>query len=260
MRKFILLLITTITFGQASNQMVTFTQAQSLGFALNAGQAHVTSNQCMTKAAILAKYNVTISGYASNQLVPRSVWVNAVTYYTYSIALGTTEGTSATCSSYNPANSVYSASSTIQSPMTFYANTALTIAYSGGGLNHFHASGNQLLTINNSGSLTAIAGCSVVDSTPPSIPANFQGTQTSANIASFTWSESTDNVGVIQYFLYQSTNGATGTYSYVTSSSSNNAAIGGLNPNTDYWFTVKAVDGNNNISGASNSVNIYVLH
>ena len=77
MKKYILLLFTTLSFAQASNQMVTFTQAQSLGFALKAGQSHVTSNQCMTKADILAKYNVTISGYADNQLVPRGAWVGA---------------------------------------------------------------------------------------------------------------------------------------------------------------------------------------
>ena len=76
MKKYILLLFTTLSFAQASNQMVTFTQAQSLGFALKSGQSHVTSNQCMTKADILAKYNVTISGYADNQLVPRSAWVS----------------------------------------------------------------------------------------------------------------------------------------------------------------------------------------
>ena len=78
MKKYILLLFTALSFAQASNQMVTFTQAQSLGFALKSGQSHVTSNQCMTKADALAKYNVTISGYADNQLVPRSAWVSAI--------------------------------------------------------------------------------------------------------------------------------------------------------------------------------------
>lgn len=61
----------------ASNQMVTFTDAQSSGFALKAGQSHVTSNQCMTKSEALAKYNLSnsaMASYADNQLVPRSVW------------------------------------------------------------------------------------------------------------------------------------------------------------------------------------------
>ena len=63
----------------STNQMVTFTDAQSGGFTLKAGQSHVTSNQCMTKSEALAKYNVdasAMSSYASNQLVPRSAWVN----------------------------------------------------------------------------------------------------------------------------------------------------------------------------------------
>ena len=58
----------------ASNQMVSFTDAQTSGFTLKSGQSHVTSNQCMTKSEILTKYNVTISGYADNQLVPKSAW------------------------------------------------------------------------------------------------------------------------------------------------------------------------------------------
>lgn len=70
--------------GLASNQMVTFTNAQSGGFTLNAGQSNVTSNQCMTKSDALTKYNLSssaMSSYASNQLVPKSTWVSGVTYY-----------------------------------------------------------------------------------------------------------------------------------------------------------------------------------
>lgn len=75
--KYILILFSVFTFGQASNQMVTFTAAQSLGFSLNSGQSHSSGSQCFTKAAALAKYNLdanAMSAYASNQLVPRSVW------------------------------------------------------------------------------------------------------------------------------------------------------------------------------------------
>jgi hypothetical protein len=79
MKKYILLLFTALSFAQASNQMVSFTQAQSLGFTLKSGQSHVTSNQCMTKTEAFSKYNLDASAmnsYASNQLVPRSAWVN----------------------------------------------------------------------------------------------------------------------------------------------------------------------------------------
>jgi hypothetical protein len=62
----------------ASNQMVSFIDAQTSGFPLKSGQSHVTSNQCMTKSEILTKYNVTISGYDDNQLVPKNGWVGSV--------------------------------------------------------------------------------------------------------------------------------------------------------------------------------------
>ena len=64
-----------------SNQMVSFTDAQTSGATLKSGQSHVTSNQCMTKSEALAKYNLdanAMSSYASNQLVPRSAWVAIV--------------------------------------------------------------------------------------------------------------------------------------------------------------------------------------
>jgi uncharacterized protein (TIGR02145 family) len=64
-----------------SNQMVSYTDAQGGGFTLNAGQSNVGSTQCMTSSQAQAKYNlnaVSMSAYASNQLVPKNVWVNGV--------------------------------------------------------------------------------------------------------------------------------------------------------------------------------------
>lgn len=62
------------------NQMVSFTDAQTSGFPLKAGQSHATSTQCMTKSDILAKYNLDIgttyaNPYADNQLVPVIDWL-----------------------------------------------------------------------------------------------------------------------------------------------------------------------------------------
>jgi hypothetical protein len=68
--------------GLASNQMVSYTDAQGGGFTLNSGQSAVTSNQMMDKTAALTKYNLNatnMSAYAGNQLVPKSAWVAAVT-------------------------------------------------------------------------------------------------------------------------------------------------------------------------------------
>ena len=77
--------------GLASNQMVTFTNAQTSPFTLNAGQSAVTSNECMTKLQALTKYNLdasAMSAYANNQLVPKSVWVSAASGLIFSVALG----------------------------------------------------------------------------------------------------------------------------------------------------------------------------
>jgi len=131
MKKYILLLFTTLSFAQASNQMVTFTQAQSLGFALKSGQSHVTSNQCMTKADILAKYNVTISGYADNQLVPRSAWVGSS--YVYKVS--SSHFNSRLEASNNPFYMVdkYSSSSSIINGMKIYNEPSLLTVYAGHG-------------------------------------------------------------------------------------------------------------------------------
>lgn len=67
----------------AANQMVSFTDAQGSGFGLNASQSHVTSEQCMTKAEIIAKYNVSsasMASYANNQLVPKQAWQTGTVY------------------------------------------------------------------------------------------------------------------------------------------------------------------------------------
>lgn len=63
-----------------SNQEVSFTDAQTSGFPLKAGQSHSTSNQCMTKSEIVAKYTVNIgtayaSSYTDSQLVPVTDWL-----------------------------------------------------------------------------------------------------------------------------------------------------------------------------------------
>ena len=70
----------------SGSQMVSFTDAQTSGFALKQGQSHATSPQCMTKSEILAKYTLDIgttygNPYASNQLVPVVDWIPKGTGY-----------------------------------------------------------------------------------------------------------------------------------------------------------------------------------
>ena len=156
MKKYILLLVSVFSFGQASNQMVTFTQAQSLGYTLNSGQSHTLTDKCMTKSEALAKYNLNasaMSSYASNQLVPKSVLMNVSNYYTYQISAGG-------CSDQIETINLYSSSASIAVGMVFYTNTSLTNTYSGRSLDRFYPNGNQLLAINDSGVLVAVDNCS----------------------------------------------------------------------------------------------------
>ena len=78
--KFILILLFPVfAFAQASNEMVSFSQASTLGFFLKPGETNVASPQCMTKQAALTKYSLSyaaMSAYADNQLVPRNAWVD----------------------------------------------------------------------------------------------------------------------------------------------------------------------------------------
>lgn len=62
-----------------ANQMISHLDISTSGLPLLAGQSHLvtlpTANQCMTKAQVLAKYNLgstNLNAYASNQLVPKS--------------------------------------------------------------------------------------------------------------------------------------------------------------------------------------------
>jgi hypothetical protein len=75
----------------ANNQMVSFTDAQTSGIALKAGQSHVTSNECMTKSQIQAKYNVLtapMNSFASNQLVEKEKWASASSCTPFIISMG----------------------------------------------------------------------------------------------------------------------------------------------------------------------------
>ncbi|MEN9655845.1 MAG: hypothetical protein RL311_777 [Bacteroidota bacterium] len=160
--KYFLILFSAFTFGQASNQMITFTVAQSLGFSLNAGQSHVTSNQCMTKNDALTKYNLSassMSAYASNQLVPRSVWVSGLPYIQYNRTSGGLLASSE-CSKFGDWHTiVYQQISTGR----FFTNSSLTTVFNGNNywyLFYDSVSGNTSnLNIDNSGYVSNSYDC-----------------------------------------------------------------------------------------------------
>lgn len=114
----------------ASNQMVSFTDAQTSGFALNSGQSSVTSNQCMTKNDITTKYNVSVSGYAGNQLVPKSAWVgNSFTFFLSNPKL---TGPSACIFGQPFPITVYSYTSGPYLGDQLYTDPGLTVEFAGG--------------------------------------------------------------------------------------------------------------------------------
>jgi chitodextrinase len=73
------------------------------------------------------------------------------------------------------------------------------------------------------------------DSEPPTAPSSIVASSATATTISLSWSESSDNVGVSRYDVYQS--GAK-----VASSSTTSASVGGLSCGTAYSFGVEAVD------------------
>ncbi|HYJ65676.1 MAG TPA: PA14 domain-containing protein, partial [Parafilimonas sp.] len=85
------------------------------------------------------------------------------------------------------------------------------------------------------------------DTTAPTIPDNFRTTYTTPSTISVAWDASTDNVGVDHYNIY-----INGSLSNVTTQTS--FILTGLTQSTPYALYVKAVDGSNNVSGASSQI------
>lgn len=110
------------------------------------------------------------------------------------------------------------------------------------------AAGN-LSTASNS--LMVTTSPNVVDTTPPTAPLNLVSTQITSSTIDLSWNSSTDNIGVTGYIVYY---GATSVSVTTTS-----ASIVNLASNTNYTFTVKAVDGSGNLSLASNSLTVKTL-
>lgn len=87
------------------------------------------------------------------------------------------------------------------------------------------------------------------DTTAPTAPANLASTAVTTNSVSLSWTASTDNVGVVNYDVY---NGST----LAATVTAPNAVISGLAANTEYTFTVKAKDAAGNVSVASNALKV----
>lgn len=85
----------------------------------------------------------------------------------------------------------------------------------------------------------------VPDTEVPSDPTNLVASNPTDNSIDLSWTASTDNVAVVSYNIYQD-----GVNLY--NSSSTTFTVNGLAPDTNYCFTVKALDAAGNESGFSN--------
>jgi chitinase len=87
------------------------------------------------------------------------------------------------------------------------------------------------------------------DTQPPSAPGSLRSTGADDGSVSLAWNAATDNTGVVAYDVYR---GAT----KATTVTGTTARIDGLAPSTSYSFTVRARDGYDNTSAASNTLTV----
>ena len=91
-----------------------------------------------------------------------------------------------------------------------------------------------------------------LDTEAPTAPATLFAANTTATGTSLSWVQSTDNVGVLGYRIF---NGSV----QIASSSAANYVLADLVANTNYTFSIKAFDAAGNISSSSNSVTVKTL-
>ncbi|MFE8700655.1 glycosyl hydrolase family 18 protein [Cytobacillus sp. FJAT-54145] len=94
-----------------------------------------------------------------------------------------------------------------------------------------------------------IAEAAKPDRKAPTAPTNLQATNITDSSVSLDWTNSTDNVGVTGYNVYQNN-------SYIGNTSSTHYVVKSLAPNTTYSFHVRAKDARGNLSTSSNTIKV----
>ncbi|ELR73350.1 hypothetical protein C900_04202 [Fulvivirga imtechensis AK7] len=126
----------------------------------------------------------------------------------------------------------------------------------------------------SSGFSSTVSATSAPDVAPPSIPQNVVVRSKSESKIALSWDNSVDNVGVTEYVVSYSTTGggsadrtgtatrnstAAKTQSQTATSNSNGITIEDLAPETEYTFTVSALDASGNQSGDSDPITATTL-
>lgn len=89
------------------------------------------------------------------------------------------------------------------------------------------------------------------DNEAPTNPSNLTSSNITQTTVDLSWTASTDNVGVIEYCIFNS-----GVQIADTNSSNTTYQLTGLTANTGYALTIRAYDAAGNVSGDSNTINI----
>ena len=92
-------------------------------------------------------------------------------------------------------------------------------------------------------------GPSVIDTQPPTAPANLASPSQTPTTIALTWSASTDNVGVTGYRIREGT-------TQVGTSTATSFTVTALAPASTHTYTVVAVDAAGNVSAPSNAVTV----
>ncbi|MFC2151557.1 endonuclease [Bacteroidota bacterium] len=96
---------------------------------------------------------------------------------------------------------------------------------------------------------TVIFTDAVIDTESPSVPTSLAANNITSSSVALSWNASTDNVGVVEYEIYQ--DGL-----LIGNITNTGYSISGLSASTNYSFAVKAKDAAGNSSGLSNSINV----
>ena len=143
---------------------------------------------------------------------------------------------------------------TLPSPIASVVGTAFTDT----GLTPQQSHSYRVLAIDGAGNLSAFSNTATAvtpaDTSAPTAPANLTGVGPNSTTINLSWTASTDNVGVVGYKVFRD-GGATA----IATVSVTNFSDTGLGVSSTHTYTVKAVDGANNLSTASNTVTVSTM-
>ena len=139
---------------------VSFTNMQTSGIPLKAGQSHTTSNELMTKAGVIAKYSVneakaTLAAKGSNDIVVKQDLEAAITYYSHWLSYDNGSNLGALCG--GPTYEYFSDAAVLDIGERIYSNSALTTYPAAG----YYSDGSTVWQANLVGLLAYEGACGV---------------------------------------------------------------------------------------------------